>query len=214
MYLCCQVLLLTLKVRSRHSPVGIATRLPAGQPKNLRFPTGTKVVRFSIPSGRALGPHKPCIHWALRALASGLKQPGCEADHSPPCGAKVKNAWSYTFSSTYVFVEWWGLSVWAAYVNVKAVPNSNGRSLPSHRGRPGSCPGSMCVLWWTKWHWGRFSPSTSVSPANHHSTNFSIPIMTRTGIMGLLVAAVPGGLNWTPPLYNLNKYIKVIQYFM
>jgi hypothetical protein len=30
-------------------------------------------------------------------------------------------------------------------------------------------------LWWTKQHWGRFSPSTSVSPANH-PTNFSIII--------------------------------------
>jgi hypothetical protein len=36
----------------------------------------------------------------------------------------------------------------------------------------------MWVLWWTKRQWGRFSPSTSVSPANH-STNFSIIIITR-----------------------------------
>jgi hypothetical protein len=28
----------------------------------------------------------------------------------------------------------------------------------------------MWDLWWTMWHWGRFSPSTSVSPANSHST--------------------------------------------
>jgi hypothetical protein len=34
----------------------------------------------------------------------------------------------------------------------------------------------MWDLWWTKWHWGSFSPSTSVSPANHHSTKFSIVI--------------------------------------
>jgi hypothetical protein len=34
-------------------------------------------------------------------------------------------------------------------------------------------------LWWTKWHWGRFSSSTSVSPANHHSTNLSNIIITR-----------------------------------
>jgi hypothetical protein len=34
-------------------------------------------------------------------------------------------------------------------------------------------------LWWTKWCWGRFSPSTSVSPANLHSTKFSIIIITR-----------------------------------
>jgi hypothetical protein len=37
----------------------------------------------------------------------------------------------------------------------------------------------MWGLWWTKWHWGRFFPSTLVSPANHHSTNFSIIIITR-----------------------------------
>jgi hypothetical protein len=43
---------------------------------------------------------------------------------------------------------------------------------------PGSRSGSMWGLWWTKRHWGRFSQSTSVSPANH-STNFSIIILTR-----------------------------------
>jgi hypothetical protein len=26
----------------------------------------------------------------------------------------------------------------------------------------------MYDLWWTEWHWGRFSPSPSVSPANSH----------------------------------------------
>jgi hypothetical protein len=38
----------------------------------------------------------------------------------------------------------------------------------------GSSPGLvMWDLWWTKWRWGWFSPSTSVSPANLHSTNCS-----------------------------------------
>jgi hypothetical protein len=37
---------------------------------------------------------------------------------------------------------------------------------------------AMWGLWWTKRHWGRFSPSTSVSPADH-STNFSIIIMSK-----------------------------------
>jgi hypothetical protein len=36
-------------------------------------------------------------------------------------------------------------------------------------------------LWWTKWRWGRFSPSTSVSPANLHSTNFFIIIIITRG---------------------------------
>jgi hypothetical protein len=31
----------------------------------------------------------------------------------------------------------------------------------------------------TKWRWGRFSPSTSVSPAKLYSTKFSIIIITR-----------------------------------
>jgi hypothetical protein len=31
----------------------------------------------------------------------------------------------------------------------------------------------MWELWWTKWRWSRFSPSTSVSPANFNSTNCS-----------------------------------------
>jgi hypothetical protein len=43
------------------------------------------------------------------------------------------------------------------------------------------------VMWdlsWTKWRWGRFSPSTSVSPANLHSTNFST--ITLTYLPGLV----------------------------
>jgi hypothetical protein len=33
---------------------------------------------------------------------------------------------------------------------------------------------SQCDSWWTKWKWGRFTPSTSVSPAKSHSTKCSI----------------------------------------
>jgi hypothetical protein len=37
----------------------------------------------------------------------------------------------------------------------------------------GSNPGLVTWdLWWTKWRWGRISPSISVSPANLHSTNY------------------------------------------
>jgi hypothetical protein len=44
----------------------------------------------------------------------------------------------------------------------------------SQRGGPGSTPGQvMWDLWWTKWQWGRFSHSTSVSHANSQSTNCS-----------------------------------------
>jgi hypothetical protein len=72
--------------------------------------------------------------------------------------------------------------------------------------RPGFASGqSMWGLWCTKWHWGRFSPSTSVSLANHHSTNFSIIIITRVGTVGLLVATVVSGPNWNPPPYSNKK---------
>jgi hypothetical protein len=49
---------------------------------------------------------------------------------------------------------------------------------------PGSIPGQvMWDLWWTKWHCGRFSPSTSVSPANIHSTDCSIIIIYHPGLV-------------------------------
>jgi hypothetical protein len=44
-------------------------------------------------------------------------------------------------------------------------------SVMSLTGGSGSNPGLVkWDLWWTKWRWGRFSPSTSVSPANLNST--------------------------------------------
>jgi hypothetical protein len=38
-------------------------------------------------------------------LSVGIKRPGCEADHSPPSGAEVKNAWIYTSTPQYVFMS-------------------------------------------------------------------------------------------------------------
>jgi hypothetical protein len=45
-----------------------------------------------------------------------------------------------------------------------------------HRGGPDSILGrSMWDLWWTKWHWDRFSPqSTSVFPCQFHSTGATL----------------------------------------
>jgi hypothetical protein len=36
-----------------------------------------------------------------------LKRPGREADHSLPSSVEVKNAWSYTSTPQYVFMEWY-----------------------------------------------------------------------------------------------------------
>jgi hypothetical protein len=42
----------------------------------------------------------------------------------------------------------------------------------------------MWDLWWTKWRWARFSPRTSLSPANLHSTNCStIPMIYHLGLV-------------------------------
>jgi hypothetical protein len=59
------------------------------------------------------------------------------------------------------------------------------QSLASHRGGPDSSPGLvMWDLWWTKWRCGRFSPSTSVSPANLYSTNCStITLIYHLGLV-------------------------------
>jgi hypothetical protein len=63
--------------------------------------------------------------------------------------------------------------------------SSGGLSLASHRGGPvSSLDQAMWNLWWTTWHWGRFSPSTSVSSANLHSTNYStITIIYHLGLV-------------------------------
>jgi hypothetical protein len=47
---------------------------------------------------------QPPIQWVPGALSLGTKRPGCEADHSPPSSAEVKNAWSYTSIPQYTFM--------------------------------------------------------------------------------------------------------------
>jgi hypothetical protein len=81
--------------------------------------------------------------------------------------------------------------------------SSSGLSLAYHRAGPGSSPGLvMWDLWWTRWRWGRFSPSTSVSPANLHSTSWStIILIYHRGLYNRPeVTAVPSGLSPTPPI--------------
>jgi hypothetical protein len=67
----------------------------------------------------------------------------------------------------------------------------------------------MWGLWWTKRHWGRFSPSISVSPTNY-STNFSIIIITR----GWYKRPIGGrSAEWTldsTPHYTNLKFLNLI----
>jgi hypothetical protein len=52
----------------------------------------------------------------------------------------------------------------------------------------------MWHFWWTKWYWGWFSPSTSVSPVNSHSTNCST-LANRPTIRWYMIRIVTAPLN-------------------
>jgi hypothetical protein len=51
---------------------------------------------FATASRPVLGPTQLPIQWVRKVLSLGVKRPGREAYHSPPCSAEVNNAWSYT----------------------------------------------------------------------------------------------------------------------
>jgi hypothetical protein len=51
---------------------------------------GLGIFLFTAASRLALGPTQPPIQWVPWSLSLGVKQTGCEADHSPPCSAEVK----------------------------------------------------------------------------------------------------------------------------
>jgi hypothetical protein len=51
---------------------------------------------FTTVSRLVPGRTQPPIQWLSGALSLGVKRPECEADHSSPSSAEVKNAWGYT----------------------------------------------------------------------------------------------------------------------
>jgi hypothetical protein len=61
----------------------------------VRFPERAGNFLLTTASRTVLRPTQPPIQWAPGALASGVKRPGREANHSPPSSAEVKNAWNY-----------------------------------------------------------------------------------------------------------------------
>jgi hypothetical protein len=93
--------------KSRGSSVGIATGYGLDDRcSEARFPTGAGNFPFIAVSRPALGPNQPPIQWIPGgAVFLGIKQPGREADHSPPSIADV-NAWSYISTFPHVFMAW------------------------------------------------------------------------------------------------------------
>jgi hypothetical protein len=61
---------------------------------------------FATPSRPGLEPTQPPNQWVPDALFPGVKRPGCEADHSFPSSAEVKNAWNCTSTHPFVFMAW------------------------------------------------------------------------------------------------------------
>jgi hypothetical protein len=53
---------------------------------------------FTTASRTVMGPTQPPIRWVPGALSLGVKQPGHEADHSPPSSVEVKEVELYFHS--------------------------------------------------------------------------------------------------------------------
>jgi hypothetical protein len=78
--------------KCQDSSVGVATRLPTGQPRSKRSIPDTGK-RFLLPrhvqtSSEA---HSASYTWVPWAISSGVKRQRREADHLPISGAKIKN---------------------------------------------------------------------------------------------------------------------------
>jgi hypothetical protein len=67
---------------------------------------GLGIFLFAAASIPALGSTLPPIQCVPGTLFLGVKRPGREADSSPPSSVDVKNAWSYTYTHTCVFIAW------------------------------------------------------------------------------------------------------------
>jgi hypothetical protein len=68
---------------------------------------GLGIILFTAMSRMALGPTQPPIQWVPGALSLGIKQPGLEADHSPPSSAKVKE-WVELYLHSPNMPVWYG----------------------------------------------------------------------------------------------------------
>jgi hypothetical protein len=49
-------------------------------------------------------PNQPPFHFVPAAISFGIKTLGHEADHTPPCGAKVNNVWNNSSIPQYAFM--------------------------------------------------------------------------------------------------------------
>jgi hypothetical protein len=75
-----------------------------------RVSSVSKVTRLQAVAGKGQTDsvaHLASYPMGTRGLFSpGIKRPGHEAEHLPPCSAEAKEAWSYTSTPLYVFMVW------------------------------------------------------------------------------------------------------------
>jgi hypothetical protein len=57
------------------------------------FDGGAEIFLFSTVSGLAVEFHPASCVMGTGAVCLGVKQPGCEVDHSPPCSAEVRDVY-------------------------------------------------------------------------------------------------------------------------
>jgi hypothetical protein len=94
--------------------------------------------------------------------------------------------------------------------NLRSCHSWSGKSLPSNCCGPGSLPCRARGVCDGQMELGQVFSEYFGSLINHHSTNFSIIIITRGWHHRPMVAAVPSGANWTPPPhYSILKKIYV-----
>jgi hypothetical protein len=85
------------------SVVRTVTGLQAGQSSNCGFIPSRGNTFFPSPSVQTTSANRPAYRRGVSMAATLVKQLKCEAHHSLPSSAKVKNGWSYT-STPYVFM--------------------------------------------------------------------------------------------------------------
>jgi hypothetical protein len=101
-------------------------------------------------------------HWSVPYVSVGLSQVWSRPWFNP-----LKQEYRQNDTRTF-----------GSYLTVNRTRGLGGESPASNSGGPGSSPRQvMWDLWRTECHWGRFYPSTSVSPANSHSTDCSTLII-------------------------------------
>jgi hypothetical protein len=81
----------------------------------------------------------------------------------------------FTVMRSYI-VAFWDMT--SCSLVRRVIPQAVSRWLPTAEARVRARSGHVGFVV-DKVHWGRFSPSTSVSPASHYSTKFSILIITQ-----------------------------------